>query len=57
MHKAEKEAQQMGYDSIWLYTHELMVENRSIYKKLGYIETHRINEKGFNRVYMQKKLN
>ena len=57
MHKAEQEAQQMGFDSIKLYTHELMFENQRIYQKLGYVETHRVYEKGFNRVYLRKQLN
>ena len=56
MHKAEHQAKEWGYDSIILYTHELMTENQAIYQKLGYIETHRIEEKGFNRVYMRKLL-
>ena len=57
MQKAEHEARQMGYDSIRLYTHEMMTENRIIYQRLGYVETHRVHEKGFDRVYMQKVIN
>ncbi|MEM8859072.1 MAG: GNAT family N-acetyltransferase [Chloroflexota bacterium] len=56
MQKAEKETMVQGFDSIILYTHELMVENRAIYKKARYAETHRVFEKGLNRVYMRKKL-
>ena len=56
MQKAEQETQRLGYGSIILYTHELMTENQAIYQKLGYVETHRITEKGFKRVYMQKRL-
>lgn len=56
MQKAEEEAQILGYDSIILYTHELMTENQMIYRKIGYLETHRVNEKGFQRVYMRKQL-
>lgn len=56
MQKAEHEVKTLGYDSIILYTHELMTENLAIYKKLGYVETHRVEEKGFKRVYMRKGL-
>ena len=56
MQKAEQEAVNLGYDSIILYTHELMSENQAIYRKIGYVETHRVHEKGFDRVYMRKEL-
>lgn len=42
--------------SIRLYTHVLMTENIDIYGKLGYQETHRACEDGFDRVYMRKPL-
>ncbi len=54
MYKAEQEAQRLNYRSITLYTHECMTENQAIYQKRGYVETHRITEKGFKRIYMQK---
>lgn len=56
MQKAEQEAKRLGYQSLILYTHELMTENQAIYKKIGYVETHRIEEKGFKRVYMRKNI-
>ena len=56
MQQAEHETKRLGYSSIILYTHELMTENQAIYKKLGYAETHRIEEKGFKRVYMRKNI-
>jgi ribosomal protein S18 acetylase RimI-like enzyme len=52
----ETQARQAGSDVIRLYTHELMVENVEIYKKLGYQETHRATENGFARVFMSKPL-
>jgi hypothetical protein len=49
-------ALQTGCDAIRLYTHELMIENIDIYKKLGYQETHRATESGFARVFRRKAL-
>jgi len=56
MQFAEAEASQRGYDDIYLYTHALMTENIALYRRVGYIETHRISEKGFDRIYMTKTL-
>lgn len=53
---AEREAKQQGYDSIYLYTHERMAENIALYKRLGYTEFARREERGFRRVYMRKNL-
>jgi len=52
---AEDEVQRQGYDSLELYTHELMTENYHAYLKLGYVEIERREEKGYARIYMQKK--
>ncbi|TCQ97350.1 GNAT family N-acetyltransferase [Neorhizobium sp. JUb45] len=43
--------------SVQLYTNEKMIENLSIYAKLGYTELDRRSEDGFNRVYFEKALN
>ena len=56
MQFAEAEASRLGYKDICLYTHVLMTENIALYRRVGYIETHRISEKGFDRVYMTKVL-
>jgi N-acetylglutamate synthase-like GNAT family acetyltransferase len=53
---AEDQARAAGYDSIRLFTHELMTENQGRYKFLGFVETHRGEEKGLKRVYMTKVL-
>lgn len=53
---AEAEARRRGFTAIHLYTHELMTENLSLYSCIGYVETYRITEKGFDRVYMHKPL-
>jgi GNAT superfamily N-acetyltransferase len=53
---AEQAARAAGYDAVRLYTHEMMVENIALYTRVGYVETHRIEEKGLRRVYMRKLL-
>jgi GNAT superfamily N-acetyltransferase len=53
---AEAAALRDGFGTIRLYTHETMVENVVIYQRRGYRETHRGEEKGFRRVYMEKTL-
>lgn len=52
---AEAEAKRAGFDSIYLYTHEMMAENRALYSKIGYVEYDRRVEAGLPRVYMRKK--
>ena len=52
---AEAEAQRAGFDSIYLYTHEKMVENQALYARIGYVEYDRRVEAGLARVYMRKK--
>jgi GNAT superfamily N-acetyltransferase len=53
---AEEEAMRRGWREIRLYTHVLMTENIALYYRIGYVETARVTEKGFDRVYMTKRL-
>lgn len=53
---AEAEARRRGYREIRLYTHVLMTENIALYRRGGFVETHRVSEKGYDRVYMTKQL-
>ncbi|PKM05085.1 MAG: GNAT family N-acetyltransferase [Gammaproteobacteria bacterium HGW-Gammaproteobacteria-6] len=53
---AEQRARSAGFDSIYLYTNELMFENRSLYARLGYVEYDLRRENGLSRVYMRKAL-
>jgi len=53
---AEARAMQRGWQEIRLYTNASMTENIALYRKIGYVETARVNEKGFDRVYMTKRL-
>ncbi|NWB67227.1 GNAT family N-acetyltransferase [Pseudomonas sp. I8001] len=50
---AERQAR---HGSIRLYTNEAMTENIALYTRKGYVETHRAEENGQRRVYMQKDL-
>ena len=54
--EAEAVARTAGFERMRLYTHEKMVENFALYTRIGYRETHRVSEKGFDRVYMEKPL-
>ncbi|WP_223162112.1 GNAT family N-acetyltransferase [Salinicola halophyticus] len=56
MQVAEARARQLEFDSITLYTQELMHENLAIYRRYGYVETHRAEEFGLKRVYLRKSL-
>ena len=53
---AEEQARQRGLDRLDLYTNEVMTENQAIYARLGYRETGRRAEDGYQRVYMEKDL-
>jgi ribosomal protein S18 acetylase RimI-like enzyme len=53
---AESEARRAGFDSIYLYTHEKMTENLTLYKRFGYVEFDRRAESGFSRVFLRKQL-
>ena len=53
---AEAEALRRGYNEIRLYTHQTMVENQRLYASIGYEETGRGTEAGYDRVFMRKRL-
>ena len=53
---AEAEALRLGFRSIFLATHELMHENRSLYTRIGYVEyDHRVVN-GYPRVFFRKQV-
>lgn len=56
LQQAEAEARRQGFAAIYLYTHEKMTENQTLYAKIGYVEYDRRVEKGYARVYMRKRL-
>jgi len=53
---ADAEARRAGYAELRLYTHVLMHENIALYKRLGWQETGRGEQAGFQRVFMRKKV-
>lgn len=53
---AVEKAKASGFEKLTLYTNEAMVENIRLYSRLGFVETHRAKDKGFNRVFMTKSL-
>ncbi len=53
---AESEARRAGFDSIYLYTHEGLVESRALYERIGYVEYERRPFEGFALVFMRKPL-
>lgn len=53
---AEDQARAAGLSTIRLYTNALMHENVGLYRKIGYVETGRKSEDGFDRIYMEKRL-
>ncbi len=53
---AEDRAQDAGFGSIHLYTHEMMTENLALYSRIGYAEYRREVRDGFSLVYMRKHL-
>ncbi len=53
---AESEALRLGYTELRLYTHERMTENIALYTRLGFRETGRGHDAGYDRVFMTKAL-
>lgn len=56
MDYADAEARRRGYNELQLYTHESMTENIVLYGRLGWEETGRGLQAGFERVFMRKRL-
>ncbi len=54
---AEAEARRIGFSELRLYTHESMTENIELYTRLGFEETGREHEAGYDRVFMRKRIN
>ncbi len=56
MDHAENMARAQGLAAVTLFTNEKMHENIALYTKIGFIETGRETEDGFNRVFFCKNL-
>lgn len=54
--EAERVAVEHGLDELRLYTHVTMTENLAFYPRLGYRETGRHRDSGYDRVYFAKRL-
>jgi ribosomal protein S18 acetylase RimI-like enzyme len=52
--RAEEEARELGLPAVELYTNARMTENLELYPRLGYVETGRRSEDGFDRVFFTK---
>ena len=52
----EDEARRRGHGEIRLSTAERMERNIALYTRLGYVETERVGDPGFVRVFMTKRL-
>jgi ribosomal protein S18 acetylase RimI-like enzyme len=50
---AVSQADRLGLPALRLYTNAVMAENLSMYAHIGFVETHRVVEKGFHRVYLR----
>lgn len=50
---AVSEARRFGLSALRLYTNIAMTENLAMYRRIGFVETHRAIENGLNRVYMR----
>jgi GNAT superfamily N-acetyltransferase len=53
---AEDEARRLGLGWVRLYTNAKMVENVAIYPHLGYVETGRRRDEGYDRVFFEKRI-
>jgi ribosomal protein S18 acetylase RimI-like enzyme len=51
---AETMAGSQGFPAVTLYTNARMTENVVLYRSLGYVETDRRREDGFDRVFFRK---
>ncbi len=53
---AADSARRLDLPEVRLYTNVAMTENVAFYERLGFVETGRIREDGFDRIYMAKRI-
>ena len=56
MNFAQEFAKSGGFPALTLFTNVKMYENLSLYPKMGFVETERRTEAGYERVYFRKDL-
>jgi GNAT superfamily N-acetyltransferase len=56
MEFAQAEAKRQGFARLRLYTHVSMTENIALYARLGWRETHRGAQDGYDRVFFEKNV-
>lgn len=56
MAHAEETARKQGCSAVTLYTNAKMYENLQLYPRLGFVETGRRRDAGYDRVYFRKEL-
>jgi GNAT superfamily N-acetyltransferase len=54
--RAATEAIRHRLPALRLYTHVMMTENRSMYAHMGFVETTRVVDDGYDRIYMRRDL-
>ncbi|MDH3663561.1 MAG: GNAT family N-acetyltransferase [Alphaproteobacteria bacterium] len=54
--EVERQAASCGHGNLELYTNVVMTANIAWYQKLGFVETERVEECGFHRIYMSKAI-
>ena len=53
---AERRGRQLKYDALRLFTHELMTENRAMYRRRGWVEEDKRVVDGYPRIFFSKTL-
>jgi ribosomal protein S18 acetylase RimI-like enzyme len=53
---ADRAAREAGCDRVRLYTNLSMTENLGYYSRRGFVETHRAEQDGFQRVFLVRRL-
>jgi len=53
---AERRAVEQGHTELRLYTNEVMTENLSFYRHLGFVETGRREQDGYRRVFLSRMI-
>ena len=54
--EADAAALRSGHHEIRLYTNEKMTANLGYYPRHGFVETHRVDEDGYRRVYFSRRV-